>query len=121
MEGCAVGNGIKLRDCLHQFCKECVVGVVQNGTECEIKCPYVNEKNENCIGIIQEREIYGVLTVEQFDIYMQRTSRLNLQMVPNMFKCRTVNCVGSWPVEAGDVDFKCELCQKTNCLKCKVR
>lgn len=121
MDTCDVGVGMKLRECLHDFCKECLVGVVLHGDECEVKCPYVNANNENCDGIIQEREIQGILSQEQFEAYIQRTRRLSMNMITTAFPCRTVNCKGCWLVEEGDVDFECTLCQAVNCLACKVR
>lgn len=109
-----------LRDCLHHFCKDCIAGVVQHSNDCEIKCPFIDQKNSGCEGIVQEREIRGILSDEQFDAYIQRTHKLNLNMVPNAFPCRTLNCRGYWIIEPGDVEFRCSLCETVNCLKCKV-
>lgn len=121
MDTCNIGDGLKLRECLHDFCKACVVGVVLHADECEVKCPYVNANNENCDGIIQEREVQGILTQEQFEAYIQRTRRLSMNMISNAFPCRTVNCKGYWIIEEGDVEFVCTLCEAVNCLNCKVQ
>lgn len=118
MCACNVGDGIMLRACLHHFCKACIAGVVHNSNECEQKCPYINQMNSGCEGIIQEREIRGILTDKQFDAYINRTQKLNLDA--NAFPCRTLDCDGRWIIEPGDVEFKCILCETVNCLKCKV-
>lgn len=120
MSECNVGDGIMLRDCLHHYCKDCIAGVVHHSTDCEIKCPFINHKNSGCDGIIQEREIRGILSDEQFEAYMLRTHKLNLNMLPNAFPCRTLNCKGYWIIEPGDDTFRCSLCETVNCLKCKV-
>lgn len=35
-------EGIVLRDCLHSFCKECLVNTINYCEEAEIKCPYMD-------------------------------------------------------------------------------
>lgn len=46
------GNGIILRDCLHIFCKECLVNTIQYNDEAVVKCPYANEEY-SCESILQ--------------------------------------------------------------------
>lgn len=120
MSACNIGDGIVLRNCLHSFCKDCIASVVHHSTECEINCPYINQNNSGCEGIIEEREIRGILSEERFEAYIQRTHKLNLNKVPNAFACRTLNCRGYWMIESNDVNFKCSLCEIVNCLNCKV-
>lgn len=120
MSVCNAGDGIMLRDCFHYFCKECIANVVHYSNECEVKCPFINQQNSGCEGIVQEREIRGILSDEQLEVYIQRTHKLNLNMVPNAFACRTLNCKGYWIIDPGDVEFSCSLCGTVNCLKCKV-
>lgn len=121
MSDCTVGEGIMLRECLHVFCKDCLMHLVVHSSECIVKCPFVNDKLSGCDGFVQEREIRGILSEDQYQLYIQRMLVLSMNMVPNSFACRTVNCKGFWIVEPNDLTFICILCNFENCLKCKVR
>lgn len=114
-------EGIVLRECLHVFCKDCLMHLIEHCSECIVKCPFVNDQLLGCDGFIQEREIRGILSEEQLQGYTQRVHVLSLNMVPNSFACRTVNCKGYWIVEPNDLTFLCNVCHLENCLKCKVR
>lgn len=120
MTGCTIGEGIIIRECLHVFCKNCLMHLVEHSSECIVKCPFVNDELSGCDGFIQEREIRGILSEKQFEGYMQRMHVLSLNMVPNSFACRTVNCKGYFIVEPNDLMFLCNVCHFENCLKCKV-
>lgn len=37
------GEGVRLRECLHVFCKECLAGTINMSDNPEIKCPYLND------------------------------------------------------------------------------
>jgi hypothetical protein len=49
------GDGILLYNCLHPFCKPCVIQMIQTSTEPTIKCPH-----NNCDKPLEERELRGV-------------------------------------------------------------
>lgn len=113
-ENCAAKNGIKLRNCLHNICQTCCKELVRlSDNACDIKCPI-------CHSIIEEREIRGLLPPDQFTKYLQRVLRSSVQQLPNTFKCSTIDCDGFHIKEAGDLHFVCPLCDRRNCLQCKV-
>lgn len=121
MSSCMVGEGVMLRECLHVFCKDCLMHLVEHSSGCIVKCPFVNDQLSGCDGFVQEREIRGILSEDQYQLYIQRMLVLSMNMVPNSFACRTVNCKGFWIVEPNDMTFICNVCNFENCLKCKVR
>jgi hypothetical protein len=49
------GDGILFHNCLHPFCKPCVIQMIQTSTEPTIKCPH-----DNCTMVLEERELRGV-------------------------------------------------------------
>lgn len=55
MDTIAKGDGILFYNCLHPFCKQCLLQMTQTSTEPTIKCPH-----DNCDMLIEEREIRGV-------------------------------------------------------------
>lgn len=81
----------------------------------------MNDQLSGCDGFVQEREVRGILSEDQMQQYTQRVHVLSLNMVPNSFACRTVNCKGYWIVEPNDLTIHCNFCNLENCLKCKVR
>jgi len=55
MDTIGKGEGILFRNCLHPFCKPCLLQMTQACTDPTIKCPH-----ENCTMFIEERELRGV-------------------------------------------------------------
>lgn len=45
-------KGVILRNCLHKFCNDCLIGSIKFSEEAEVKCPYMDE-NYSCICILQ--------------------------------------------------------------------
>lgn len=41
------GEGIILRGCLHEFCKECILGCIKSCEVAEVQCPF-NDGNYKC-------------------------------------------------------------------------
>lgn len=118
-DNCATGDGIVLRNCLHQFCKDCISEMIIKSTDCEVQCPYKNDQLLGCDGIIEEREMRAILPEDKFNSYMLMKRNLSLKMVKNSFPCNTADCAGIWIVEDGDKEFKCNVCGALNCIKCK--
>ena len=55
MDTIGKGEGILFYNCLHPFCKPCLLQMIQASTEPTIKCPH-----ENCTMFLEEREMRGV-------------------------------------------------------------
>jgi len=49
------GDGILFHNCLHPFCKPCVLQMIQTSTDPIIKCPH-----DGCDVVLEERELRGV-------------------------------------------------------------
>lgn len=117
---CNVGDGIKLRDCLHQFCLECFTSTVTYSEDESIKCPFTDDTLSHCESCIQEREIRAVVSNELFNKFLERKIKYAEHTITNTFHCKTVDCVGFGIIEPGDDVMICSICRQQNCLSCKV-
>lgn len=58
MNSIGKGDGILFHNCLHPFCKPCLIQMIQTSTDPTLKCPH-----DDCGMILEERELRGVRTV----------------------------------------------------------
>ena len=112
--------GAVLRDCLHHFCKDCLVMHIKHNDDVEIKCPFM-DNTYSCQSMLQDREVRSLLSKEEYEKYLSKSIRQAEHQIENTFHCKTINCRG-WCVFEEDVNtFKCPVCTIVNCLTCGVR
>lgn len=112
-------GGVTLRNCLHTFCKECIVNTIKYCEEAEVKCPYIDAVY-SCDSILSEREIKALVTKDQYEQHLAVSLRLAENRIENAFHCKTPNCRG-WCIYEDNVNlFKCPICRIDNCLTCRV-
>lgn len=116
----AIGAGVVLRDCIHTFCRECIINTVKYSEEAEVKCPYANA-DYSCDCVIQEREIRALLSKEAYDEHLAVSLKVAQHRMENAFQCRTPSCKGWCVFEDNVNEFRCPICRITNCLTCRVR
>lgn len=111
-------EGVILRECLHTFCKECLINTVKYSEEAEIKCPF-RDNFYSCDCVLQEREIKSLVTKEAYEQHLSISIRQAEHKIENAFHCKTPNCRG-WCIYEDNVNiFKCPVCLITNCLTCQ--
>lgn len=116
---CERNFGITLRNCLHVFCKECIVNTVKYSEEAEVKCPYI-DNDYSCDCILSEREIKALVSKDAYEQHLAVSLRLAENRIENAFHCKTPNCRG-WCIYEDNVNlFKCPICHIANCLTCRV-
>ncbi|GFO38633.1 ranbp-type and c3hc4-type Zinc finger-containing protein 1 [Plakobranchus ocellatus] len=114
----AAGDGIVLRECLHQFCRDCLQGAVRHCEDAALTCPY-QDNQYSCKAALQEREIRALVPEELFFKFLQRGLDQAESQTENSYHCKTANCPG-WCVYEDAVNFfTCPVCEKMNCLTCK--
>ncbi|KAK3757636.1 hypothetical protein RRG08_000151 [Elysia crispata] len=114
----AVGEGIVLRECLHQFCRDCLKGAVQHCENPVLTCPY-QDNEYSCKAALQEREIRRLVPEDLYFKHLQRSLDQAESQMQNSYHCKTPNCPG-WCIYEDMVNFfNCPLCKKANCLTCK--
>jgi RanBP-type and C3HC4-type zinc finger-containing protein 1 len=114
-------EGVILRDCLHTFCRECLIQVVLNSEDVEVKCPFRGQ-DFACGSAVQQREVKGLMSEDMFDKYLLRSLALGETQVTNSFHCKTPDCIAWCELDMGCepvATFDCPLCSGSNCLKCE--
>lgn len=112
-------EGVTLKNCLHNFCKDCLANTIKYSDDAEIKCPYTDEQY-HCDLLITEREIKAIVSAEEYEKHLNLSLRLAENSNKNSFHCRTKDCIGWCIVEMGISEFVCPVCNVINCLNCKV-
>lgn len=108
-------DGMMLRECLHQFCVDCIRATINNSDDAQVKCP-----GNDCEAHLCEREIRSLLTQAEFDKYMEKTLRLAEATIVGSYHCKKPNCNGWCIVEDNINTFQCPCCGSENCLSCQV-
>lgn len=109
-------DGALLRECLHQFCIDCIRSTINHSEEAEIKCPA-----DGCECFIHDREIRSLLTQTEFDKYTAKILRIAESKATNSYHCKLANCEGWCIVEDAVNTFICPRGNSQNCLTCKVQ
>lgn len=114
------GLGIILKNCHHQFCKECLVQTIMHNDNVVVKCPFTDQLY-NCENFIEEREIMYLLNAEQHDKHLAKSIKLAEMQINNSVHCKEPNCTG-WVIKEDKniKKFICPVCDAVNCLRCKV-
>ncbi|KAM8916852.1 ranBP-type and C3HC4-type zinc finger-containing protein 1 isoform 1-T1 [Spinachia spinachia] len=106
-------DGVVLRECLHCFCRECLKQTIVNSLDAEVSCP------ETCDSQLLDREIKALLTEEEHQRFLELRLSIAESRSEHSFHCQTANCRG-WCIYEDEVnDFRCELCQRVNCILCR--
>ena len=114
------GDGIMLKNCLHEHCKTCLALTIEMSEEMEVPCPYVADNGTHCEGTLQDRELRSLITDIVYSAHLEKSLKRAEAITKNSFHCKTPDCP-SW-AEIGELvtSFICPICMKTNCVKCEV-
>lgn len=112
-------EGVVLRECLHQFCKPCLSYTIEFTDEAEVKCPY-RDNDYSCDISLQDREIKALVTPVLYEQFLAKSVAQAENKIDKSFHCKTPDCPGWCIFEDNVNEFKCPVCQKTNCLTCQV-
>lgn len=113
------GEGVVLKNCLHEYCKVCLARTIELSDELEVPCPFVAEDGSRCEGILQDRELRSLITTKTHADHLAKSLVRAEAVIKDSFHCLTPDCHG-W-AEAGDgaQTFVCPICAKKSCIKCK--
>ncbi|KAJ3654035.1 hypothetical protein Zmor_013249 [Zophobas morio] len=114
----APGEGVTLRECLHQFCKICLAHTVEYTEDAEVKCPY-RDNDYSCNIALQDREIKALVTPQVYDNYLAKSVTEAENKIGKSFHCKTPDCRGWCIFEDNVNEFRCPVCRKLNCLTCQ--
>ncbi|GJQ82784.1 hypothetical protein Trydic_g13487 [Trypoxylus dichotomus] len=112
------GDGVTLRECLHQFCKQCLAYTIEFTDDAEIKCPYRDDQY-SCDIALQDREVKALVAPNIYDQYLARSVTQVENKIEKSFHCKTPDCKGWCIFEDNVNEFRCPVCLKLNCLTCQ--
>jgi RanBP-type and C3HC4-type zinc finger-containing protein 1 len=112
------GEGIILKNCLHNGCKDCLGQLIGHAEQFEVQCPYV-ENNIPCREYIQEQEMRFLTSEEVFDKHLKKSLKIAEHVNELNFHCRGINCEMFYELIPGLTAFECEVCKTNNCVPCK--
>ena len=104
-----VGDGVRLRECLHAFCRDCLSLHIIHAGEAEVKCPFQGETYQ-CQSVVTEREVKQLLSPDQYKHWQQMGLNQAEGSIENSFHCKSADCAG-WCVYEDDINF-------FNCPQC---
>uniref|UniRef100_A0A674I278 RanBP-type and C3HC4-type zinc finger-containing protein 1 n=1 Tax=Terrapene triunguis TaxID=2587831 RepID=A0A674I278_9SAUR len=116
----APGDGVLLRECLHNFCRyDCLQQVISYSQELQVSCPF-RDDTYACSSKLQEREVRALVSAEEYKRFLERGLVAAERRTQNSYHCKTPDCKG-WCIYEDTVnEFRCPICQGLNCLLCKV-
>lgn len=114
-----IGQGVILKNCLHMFCKDCIIQSVKHAEDFVVKCPYIDDIG-GCEFQLQEREIRNLVPDELFEKHLEKSLKLYEGASETAFHCKTPDCRGFIEVDANVRGFTCMVCGRVNCIGCKV-
>lgn len=107
-------EGLVLKNCLHQICKDCLVNTARNSPSALAKCPH-----DPCEMEISDTELRACLSPEHYEELQERGLREAERTSAGSFHCKTADCKGWCFYEEESNVFKCPVCSRTNCLRCE--
>lgn len=114
------GDGVVLRDCIHEFCLDCLRQTVDHCRDAQVSCPFADHEY-SCKAVLQQREVRGVLGDQMaYDRLISQCLRVAEGKLANTFHCLTADCSGFCVLEDDQDMFWCEVCDAKNCLICQV-
>jgi RanBP-type and C3HC4-type zinc finger-containing protein 1 len=113
-----IGMGITLKNCLHEFCADCLKNLIIHCDEIEIKCPYRDE-HSNCESILDEKEIKALIEPDILEKRQQKVLQIVEASIEDSYHCRTPNCAGWVILDNNVTTFECAVCRQINCIQCK--
>ncbi|XP_076253743.1 uncharacterized protein LOC143192349 isoform X1 [Rhynchophorus ferrugineus] len=111
-------EGVTLRECLHQFCRDCLARTVEYSEDAEIRCPYRDE-NYSCNIALQDREVKALVTPAVYEQHLAKSMAQAENKMEKTFHCKTPDCKGWCIFEDNVNEFKCPVCKQVNCLTCQ--
>lgn len=122
LERIAIGQGIVLSECLHEFCLDCLAQTVRLSGESLVRCPAVSADAAICDGTVADIEIREILSEAEYAAHLQLSLRQAENRTTGSFHCKTPNCAGWCILENGDVPaaFDCPVCRTQSCMRCEV-
>ncbi|KAG1714069.1 RanBP-type and C3HC4-type zinc finger-containing protein 1 [Nymphon striatum] len=64
------GGGVVLKECIHNFCKECLANAVEFCEDAVVKCPY-RDNNYSCASHLLDREVKNLVSPKIYEKHLK--------------------------------------------------
>lgn len=118
---CKPGEGITLKDCLHQYCKPDLSRYIETFDGAfPMSCPFRDDDGLKCVGKIMDTEMRGLISPESYRGLLDKSlAQGKAECGASAYQCKTPDCP-AWVEIVDPVDsYNCPACHATNCIKCK--
>lgn len=116
---CIKHAGLTLKNCLHNFCRECLTNVIVHSEEPQVGCPFMDE-HYRCETFLCDSEVKVLVAPDVHEKHLLKSLKLAENRIQNSLHCKTPNCNG-WGINDDDINsFFCPICNHLNCLTCGV-
>lgn len=68
----APSQGIVLRECIHEFCMQCLVKYIDTVNDIKVQCPFKSDAYD-CIELVQQRDLRAVLPEVKFNALLDKS------------------------------------------------
>lgn len=83
MRAIDIGRGVVLKDCLHTFCRRCLIQEIEHSETAVVKCP---AKNVRCVGEVRDEEIRELLSPDAYVNYTREMLyKMNIRDTAELF------------------------------------
>lgn len=113
------GEGLILKNCLHEYCKTCLTRTIEMSDELEVPCPFVAAGGTRCEGFLQDCELRSLINEAAYSVHLGKSLARAEAITKNAFHCKTPDCLGWAEICGGVLKFPCPVCKKSNCIKCE--
>lgn len=124
--GCAIclqnikpGDGIVIKNCLHEYCKPCLGRYIQKSDSAIVPCPFRADDRTRCIGFLMDSEIRSLVSTETYLEFLTKSLDQAEATNANAYHCKTPNCPLWVEIDELVTEFTCPRCNRENCIKCK--
>lgn len=100
----ARGNGVLLKNCLHSFCKPCLIDIIKNNPveqNGKVNCPY---KPDQCENLLREDEIKTLLSGEEYGEFLKKISENTENLLTILQSMNDLDVLPNYET------FVCQLC-----------
>lgn len=119
MKDIVPGDGIVLKECLHQYCKPCLGRYIQTSEDVDVPCPFRAEDGSKCVGNIMDSEMRSLVPLDVYRGFLDKSIAQAEAANPNAYHCKTPDCPFWLEIDCDVEQFTCGACKRTNCVKCK--
>lgn len=113
------GEGVVLKNCLHQYCKPCLRNYIEHSETVTVPCPFRDDDGLRCIGTLVDSEIRSLVSLQAYLVFLKKSLAEGEAECPNAYHCKTPDCPAWLDIDEMVQEFDCPTCNTRNCVVCR--